>query len=413
MSMTFKTLIISNLHPQLTLLLFYIRRLLPLLALVLLAWPSQAAPPADSVRLVVARTLRHHILTEAAWALRQQPITVTASHSPRSAGGLHDFFSEGDYWWPDSANPAGPYVQRDGRTNPANFTAHREAMIRFSRVVGALASAYQLTGEEKYVRQALVHLRAWLLAPATLMNPSLLYAQAIQGRFTGRGIGIIDTIQLLEVAQGVLVLQASPAFPATDLAGIKGWFAQYLTWLTTHQHGLDERNATNNHGTCWVLQVAAFARLTANEPLLAYCRERYETVLLPNQMAADGSFPQELKRTKPYGYSLFNLDAMALICQILSTKKHSLWAYQTADGRSIRRGIAYLYPYVADKKSWPLAPDVMYWADWPVAQPFLVLGAAQFGNQAWLATWQHLEHNPQVPEVLRNLPMRNPLIWLR
>ena len=30
-----------------------------------------------------------------------------------------------------------------------------------------------------------------------------------------------------------------------------------------------------------------------------------------------------------------------------------------------------------------------------------------------LATWQRLEHDPQVPEVLRNLPMRNPLIWHR
>jgi len=412
MSMTRSVLIIRILSNHLTLLPALLSRLLPL-ALLLLAYPSQAAPPADSVRQVVARTLRQHILAEAAWALRQAPITVTASHSPRSAGGRHDFFSEGDYWWPDSANLAGPYVQRDGRTNPANFTAHRAAMIPFSRVVGALASAYKLTGEEKYVRHALRHLRAWLLAPATLMNPSLLYAQAIQGRFTGRSIGIIDTIQLLEVAQGVLVLQASPAFAATDLAGIKSWFAQYLTWLTTSKNGLDERNATNNHGTCWVLQVAAFARLTANKPLLAYCRARYQTVLLPGQMARNGSFPQELKRTKPYGYSLFNLDAMALLCQILSTNEQSLWTYRTADGRSIRRGIEYRYPYVADKSRWPLAPDVMYWADWPVAQPFLVLGAAQFGNPAWLATWQRLEHDPQVPEVLRNLPVRNPPIWLR
>ena len=373
---------------------------------------GRAAAPADSVRQVVARTLRQHILQEAAWALWQAPVTVTASHSPRSAGGPHDFFSEGDYWWADSANPAGPYVQRDGLTNPDNFTAHRLAMIRFSRVVGALASAYRLTGDEKYVRHALAHLRAWLLDPATLMNPSLLYAQAIKGRFTGRGIGIIDTIQLLEVAQGVLVMQGAKALPAGDLAGIKNWFSQYLTWLTTHPYGQDERNAPNNHGTCWVMQVAAFARLTANQELLDYCRTRYQTVLLPTQMAADGSFPLELKRTKPYGYSLFNLDAMTTICQILSDPAHPLWTYQTADGRSIRRGIGYLYPYVADKKSWPLKPDVMYWADWPVAQPFLVLGAAQFGNAAWLRTWLHLNHDPQVPEVVRNLPVRNPLIWL-
>jgi hypothetical protein len=383
-----------------------------LISLLLAAGASQAATPADSVRQVATRTLRPHVLAEAAWALRQAPITVTASHSPRSAGGPHDFFSEGDYWWPDSANPAGPYVQRDGLTNPDNFTAHRLAMIRFSRIVGALASAYKLTGDEKYVRHALVHLRAWLLDPATLMNPSLLYAQAIKGRFTGRGIGIIDTIQLMEVAQGVLAMQSAKAFTAKDLAGIKQWFGQYLTWLTTHPYGQDELNAPNNHGTCWVMQVAAFARLTGNTQLLDFCRTRYQTVLLPTQMAADGSFPQELKRTKPYGYSLFNLDAMALICQILTDRTHPLWTYQTPDGRDIRRGIEYLYPYVADKAKWPLKPDVMYWEDWPVAQPFLVLGAAQFGNRAWLRTWQGLNHDPQVPEIVRNLPVRNLLIWL-
>ena len=296
------------------------------------------------------------MLAEAAWALQQVPVTVTASTSPRSAGGPHDFFSEGDYWWPDPANPTGPYVQRDGQTNPANFTDHRLAMIRFSRVVGALASAYKLTGDAKYARHALRHLRAWFLDPATLMNPSLLYAQAIQGRFTGRGIGIIDTIQLLEVAQGVLVMAPAGGFDPADLAGIKAWFASYLTWLTTHPYGRDEMNAANNHGTCWTMQVAAFSRLTGNEELLRFCRERYKTVLLPTQMAADGSFPLELKRTKPYGYSLFNLDAMTMLCAILSTPQDDLWTYQTPDGRTICRGIEYLYPFVADKSTWPLPP---------------------------------------------------------
>ena len=80
-------------------------------------------------------------------------------------------------------------------------------------------------------------------------------------------------------------------------------------------------NAANNHGTCWVMQVAAFAKFTGNQKLLEFCRERYKNVLLPNQMAADGSFPQELRRTKPYGYSIFNLDAMATICQCFRPKR--------------------------------------------------------------------------------------------
>ncbi|TZF83097.1 alginate lyase family protein [Pedobacter sp. BS3] len=364
---------------------------------------------AKSYEPKVAGVLRKQILEEAAWALMQQPVTVTAQTSPRSAGGKHDFFSEGDYWWPDPQNPSGPYIQKDGMTNPDNFVAHRQAMIRFSRIIGALASAYKLTGDKKYALHALVHLKAWFINPETLMNPNLAFAQAIQGRFTGRGIGIIDTIQLMEVAQGVLVMQA--AFNTSDLNGIKKWFADYLTWLTTHPYGKDEMNAKNNHGTCWVMQVAAFAKLTANKALLDFCRERYKTVLLPDQMAADGSFPLELARTKPYGYSIFNLDAMATICQILSDKQENLWNYTTTDGKTIKKGIEFLYPYIADKSKWPFKHDVMYWENWPVAQPSLVFGANAFHNGQWFKTWARLDHDPQVEEVIRNLPVRHPLIW--
>jgi len=358
----------------------------------------------------IKTTLRDQIIHEADWALLQQPITVTASSSLRSAGTVHDFYSEGDYWWPDSTNLNGPYIQRDGMTNPDNFVAHRKAMIRFSQVIGALASAYQLTKDKKYVEHASKHMSAWFVDEATMMNPNLQFAQAIKGRATGRGIGIIDTIHLMEVAQGVLVMEK--LIDKGLMAGIRKWFSNYLIWLTTHQYGKDEMNALNNHGTCWVMQVASFAKLTGNKELLDFCRERYKTILLPSQMAIDGSFPLELKRTKPYGYSIFNLDAMTMICQILSDPDNDLWNYQTPDGKSIRKGIEFLCPYVKDKSAWNYPNDVMYWNEWPVAQPFLVFGSLAFKNEEWLQTWQRLEHQPKVEEVIRNLPIRNPLIWM-
>lgn len=256
------------------------------------------------------------------------------------------------------------------------------------------------------------HCMAWFVDTATLMHPNLLYAQAIKGRATGRGIGIIDAIQLMEVAQGLYIMQNAPAMDRQALQKIKNWFTQYLQWVTTHKYGIDEMNAANNHGTCWAMQVACFARFTGDKKLMEFCSNRYKTVLLPNQMGADGSFPKELARTKPYGYSLFNLDAMVTLCQILSTKQDDLWTYKTADGRSIEKGIAYLYPYINDKTKWPFKQDVMYWNDWPVAQPSLVFGAAAFGNRQWLNTWARLNHFPEVEEVIRNLPVRNPLIWM-
>jgi hypothetical protein len=363
--------------------------------------------PITPILLVAA--LKKPVMAEAGWAMKQSPVTVTASYSPRSAGGKHDFFSEGDYWWPNPVSADSPYIQRDGETNPANFTAHREAMIRLSRVVGALASAYRLTGDAGYARQAMKHVRAWFVDTATMMNPGLDYAQAIKGRATGRGIGIIDTIQLMEVVEGLETM--GDAVDAGLLAQVKAWFSRYLIWLMTHPYGKDEMNAANNHGTCWVMQVAAFAKFTGDVKLMEMCSERYKTVLLPAQMAADGSFPQELRRTKPYGYSLFNLDAMATICQLLSGPGNDLWHYQTADGRSIGKGIAWLYPYIADKGKWPFKHDVMHWDEWPVAQPALAFGGVALDNKDWLDLWARLDHQPSGAEVIRNLPVRHPLIW--
>lgn len=371
--------------------------------------PAQSKPDKSPVEKTAEQTLKKQIMAEAAWAMQQQPVTVTASSSPRSAGGKHDFFSEADYFWPDPKNPDGAYINRDGMTNPDNFVEHRKAMIRFSKIIGALASAYKITADVKYVKQAVVHLKAWFIDPETLMNPSLWFAQAVKGQFTGRNYGIIDTIHLMEVAQGIIVMEK--AMDAETTAGVKKWFADYTNWLMTSKPGMQERDVKNNHATCWAMQVASFAKLCKNETVLDSVRVRYKTILLPRQMGADGSFPLEMARTKPYGYSIFNLDAMTMLCQILSSPQDNLWNFETPDGKSVKKGISYLYPFVADKSKWTLKPDVMYWDNWPIAQPFLLFGANAYHKKAWLTTWQKLDHSPQVEEVIRNLPIRHPLIW--
>jgi len=382
------------------------------IGIVLLPLFAGANEPNRSFKSKIVTVLRPIIKKQSKWAMKQKPLTVTAYPAVRSSGGIHDFYSEGDYWWPDPMDAGAPYVQRDGMSNPANFVDHRKAMIRFSRIIGALASAYRLNPDKKYVQQALVHLKAWFVDSETMMNPNLLYAQAVQGRFTGRGIGIIDTIHLMEVAQGVKVLENDPNFPQSTKDAIHRWFATYLRWLTEHQYGKDEMNAANNHGTCWVMQVASFASLVQDTALLKMCAERYQQILLPSQMEKDGSFPRELQRTKPFGYSLFNLDAMTMICHILSTTNEPLWQYTLPDGRTIKKGVDFMIPYISDKNKWPYQKDVMYWEQWPIAQPALIFAATAYQDGSYLKLWVELDHNPKEEEVIRNLPIRNPLIWL-
>jgi hypothetical protein len=360
----------------------------------------------------VATFDRGRILQAANLYLREAPLTITASSSQRSAGGLHDFFSEGDYWWPDPENPKGPYIQRDGLSNPDNFTDHRRYLMRLSVQLPALVAAWKLTRDARYANHAARHLRAWFVDEATRMNPHLKFAQAIKGRVTGRGTGIIDTIHLVEVARAVEVLQSAKALSAADLKTIRQWFSDYLQWMTEHPYGIEEREAKNNHGTCWVMQVAAFARLTGNQELLAYCRKRFKTVLLPNQLAADGSFPQELRRTKPYGYSLFNLEAMATLCQLLSTPQDNLWAFELPDGRSMRRAMDYMTPYIRNKKAWKLARDVMYDEHWPMRQNSLLFAGLAYDRADYLELWKSLPADSPVEEVIRNFFIRQPVLWV-
>jgi hypothetical protein len=191
----------------------------------------------------VAKFERARVLKAANHYLKEAPITITASVSPRSAGGVHDFFSEGDYWWPDPKDPNGPYIQRDGMSNPQNFVDHRRYLMRLSVQVPGLVAAWKLTKDPRYANHAVKHLVAWFIDERTRMNPNLQYAQAIQGRFTGRGIGIIDTIHLVEVARAIEVLKDSRALTAANRSSILQWFGEYVQWMTTSKNGIDERGA--------------------------------------------------------------------------------------------------------------------------------------------------------------------------
>jgi hypothetical protein len=183
--------------------------------------------------------------------------------------------------------------------------------------------------------------------------------------------------------------------------------------MTTSRNGVEEREAKNNHGTCWVMQVAAFAHLTGNKELLDYSRNRFKTGLVPNQIDRDGSFPQELRRTKPYGYSLFNLEAMAVIAEILSTPKDDLWKFETTDGRGLRLAMNFMFPYIQDRKSFPKPPDVMYDNDWPMRQSSLLFAGFALGKPEYLDVWKTLPADSKVEEVIRNFFIRQPVLWIR
>jgi hypothetical protein len=383
--------------------------------LVTTALSLQAGGASNGLVHTLAEIERTRILSLAQQALELRPPAITEHIATNSAGGTHDFFSQADYAWPNPTNRNGPYIGRDGESNPDVFSYHRMAMRNMKDAVAALAAAYALTGEDKYAPKAAELVRVFFLDEKTRMNPSLDYAQTVLGRDTGNGYGVIDTLHLAELPVAVRFLEKSRAFPRTVDLGLKKWFSDYIIWMTTSTNGVKEMNMANNHSIAYFVQLASFARFTGDEKMLELSRARFKEVLLPRQMASDGTFPLELKRTKPYGYSIFQADNVATLCVLLSTSKENFWQLKLADGRTPRLAVDFIYPYLAEKSKWladGLPEDVMHWQDWPVRQPCLLFAYAAFGEPKYFELWRKLEADPGDLEVRRNMAVTQPLLWL-
>ncbi len=398
----------------------------------------QAAPPATATRPDVGAIDHDRILAAAQKYLGQTPTTLTSLECERSPGSLHDYYSEGEA-------ETNSRIGTPERTEPSPqfFTAHRDALFELGLAVPALAGAHLLTGEQRYAEHAAVWLRAWFVDAATRMTPSLDYGHVVPASAArpapsadsgeaaprpigGRFEGILETLPLVEVAQAIPFLASSAALSEADMKALRGWFAEYLRWLTAPQDSGPRlaalaRDRKDHHGTSWLLQASAYSIVSlpegngpkSEDKTLEELRHRYKTVTLRAQISPDGLFPHELGSATPYRDSLFNLDMLATVCLLLSTRFESIWDYQLEDGPSMRSAIAYHFPFIADRSKWPIRADVAHFNELPGRRASLLFSARAYQRPEYAALWKTLPPDPASPEVLRTLPIHQPLLWVR
>jgi len=143
-------------------------------------------------------------------------------------------------------------------------------------------------------------------------------------------------------------------------------------------------------------------------------RHRFRTVTLRAQITAEGKFPRELSSEMPFRDSLFNLDMLAAICNLLSTRFESVWDYELEDGPGVRGAIAYHFPYIARRSSWPFRADISHFNELPGRRASLLFAARAYQRPEYAALWKTLSPvGPFAPEVLRTIPIQHPLLWVR
>jgi hypothetical protein len=70
-------------------------------------------------------------------------------------------------------------------------------------------------------------------------------------------------------------------------------------------------------------------------------------------------------------------------------------------------------PFIANKKSWPSPPNVEYFDQWPVRQPSLFFAGLALSRPEYLDVWKRLDPDPTVDEIIRNYPIRQPVLWFK
>jgi hypothetical protein len=245
------------------------------------------------------------------------------------------------------------------------------------------------------------------------MAPTLEYAQVVSPAKAGRPEGLIEAVHLAEVAQSIPFLSNSEALTPEDLVTINTWFTGYLDWLNTSRTAGLARDMRDHNGSSWLLQAAACARLNLKDDrALTTLRHQFRTSTIRAQITYDGTFPRELTTPNPYRNSLFNLDMLAACCDLLSTRFESVWTYELQDGPGMRVAFARLYPFIANRRSWPYKADAAFFTELPLRRPALLFAARAYSRPEYADTWRTLPADTSNPELDRTFPIRQPLLWV-
>jgi len=258
----------------------------------------------------------------------------------------NDYLSISRYWWPDKSKRGGlPWVRRDGDTNPDTQTdaVDRKRLSKMINYVETLSLAYFFSGKEKYATKGIEVIKTWFINKKTKMNPHLQYAQSVPGNPKSRRSGILDGRGIpLRALDGITLISSSKQWTENDQLGINKWLIEYTIWLVYSQTGIAGSEQVNNHGSWYSAQMAALGYYTGDMTIVKNAVDKTKMRLI-NQLDVIGAQEHELKRTRSYFYSCFNLDAITRVAIIAEKAGIPFWNY-SSEGKGLSKALSFLLP---------------------------------------------------------------------
>ncbi len=296
------------------------------------------------------------LIQDAERAVMAPAESVILKPAPPPKGNRHDYWSLAPDWWPDPNRTGGvPYVQHPEERNPEADTEKydRQRLHRMANDALTLALAWYLTGKEEYAGKGTALVWSWCCDSVTRTEPHMKFAHARPGVSIGQHSGIIETRDMIKVAEAARILEPSHAWSKVVTRKLTTWFKDYVKWLLTSKFGQLESEENTSHGTWYDAQVAVFALYAGDTSLARSIIGTAERRRIGVQIERNGAMPDALERADSRRATFSNLEAFFVLAAVGERLDLDLWHWEDPYSGSIKKALDYAAPYISPKEPWP------------------------------------------------------------
>lgn len=305
----------------------------------------------DSLRTYPQSAGFRSIVQQANQLLARSIVAVTDKKKTIS-GNKHNYESLSIYWWPDPNNPNGPYIAKDGVYNPEYKQYDYPRLLLLVENLRTCSKAFYLTGNVAYYDLFCRQLDRWFINEATRMQPDFEYCQFIPGRNNncGNPQGMIDAYNFNDVIESIRLVHSKKSTGRKRMKALKKWFRDFAEWMQTSNYGQRASQFNNNQSVAYDITLYDILIFTDNKSGRAQILNDFFEKRVKPQIDDEGKMPEELKRTRAYHYSIYNLTHLVDFCQLVQNDGKTI---PTSILSRTEKAFSFLSRYADHKDTFP------------------------------------------------------------
>lgn len=241
------------------------------------------------------------------------------------------------------------YEKIDGVSNPAAIIGtdesrayDRTSLYECLHHATALTLSGKALKRPDHLQRATDILDKWFIAADTCMNPHGRYAQ-LNFQMTKKldFPGLIDFRDLWILPLLIELLASEDALTTAQQATIRDWMQSFQEYLMQTEQGKTGITATNNIAT-WIHLLRLSFALHAEQLELASSLIRQASLRFSQQCGKLGWQQEEMQRSNPLHYSLFNATGWVLMSGMLRQTENDFWQFEGVNGESVTQLLLFI-----------------------------------------------------------------------